>query len=101
MGGCLSVVILAAAFVFVIASLLRWFEQTTDAVDHRDWNKLTVLLTFPFLVWRYESKVVAGRPVALPRFEPVRGFGGLPKGGIVGPPATEEQTKAAPSAVAK
>jgi len=98
MGSCFSWVILAAACVFVMASLIRWFEQTADAVDHRDWNKLSVLLAFPFMVWKYESKVIAGRPVALPHFEPVKGFGGLPKGGIVGPPVEPIELPAAPKA---
>lgn len=90
MGGCFSWLILAAAFVFVMASLLRWFEQTTEAVDTGDWNKLTILVVFPFMVWRYQSKVVAGRPVPVPHHEPVKGFGGLPKGGIAGPPVARE-----------
>ncbi len=86
MGSCFGGVILIGAFFFVMASLLRWFEQTADAVDTRDWNKLSILLALPFMVWRYESKVTAGRPMPVPHHEPVKGFGGLPKGGIVGPP---------------
>jgi len=88
MQSCFSWLILGAAFVFVMASLLRWFEQTTDAVDTRDWNKLTILMAFPFMVWKYESKVVAGRPTPVPHHEPVKGFGGLPKGGLAGPPVS-------------
>jgi len=94
MGGCLSTILFVVTCIFSMASLIRWFEQTADAVDVRDWNKLTLLLACPFMVWRYESKVVAGRPMPVPHHEPVKGFGGLPKGGIAGPPvATEANEK--------
>ncbi len=99
MQGCFSWLILGGAFVFAIASLLRWFEQTTDAVDTRDWNKLTILMVFPFMVWKYESKVIAGRPVPVPRHEPVKGFGGLPKGGLAGPPIAPPAEPEPPKAV--
>jgi hypothetical protein len=82
--GCVNWLILAAVFIFVMVSLLRWFEQTAEAVDERDWGRLTLLVLFPFAVWRYHSRVGAGRPVPVPLHEPVRGFGKVP---LSGPPA--------------
>lgn len=84
--GCFNWVILAIVFVLVMVSLMRWFEQTVEAVDSRDWNRLAVLVAFPFAVWWYGSNVPASRPTPVPRHEPVRGFGSLPRGGIVDPP---------------
>ena len=78
MTGCFAWFILLAGGVFVIASLLRWFEQSADAVDQGEWNKLAILLVFPFACWFYPSRVSAGRPTAVPHHEPVRGFGKLP-----------------------
>lgn len=75
MGGCFGWLILAAAFIFMMVSLLRWFEQTSDAVDERNWSRLTILIVFPFAVWWYPSRVGANRPVPVPHHEPVRGFG--------------------------
>ena len=37
---CLTWLLLFALAVFVMVSLLRWFEQTADAVDQREWGKL-------------------------------------------------------------
>lgn len=79
MSGCFAWLLLVAGGVFVMASLLRWFEQTADAVDRREWNKLTLLIVFPFATWFYPSKFAAGRPTAVPHHEPVRGFGKVPK----------------------
>ena len=76
---CFSWLLLLALAVFVMVSLLRWFEQTSDAVERREWNRVTLLVLMPFAVWFYPSRVAAGRPTAVPRHEPVRGFGGLPK----------------------
>jgi hypothetical protein len=42
-------------------------------------------------VWFFPSRVSAGRPVMPPRHEPVKGFGSLPKGGIVDPVATPDE----------
>ena len=66
------------AFVLVMVTFIRWFEQTAEAVDNRWWNKLTVLLAMPFSVWFYPSKVSAGRSTPVPHHEPVRGFGKVP-----------------------
>ena len=76
---CLTWLLLFALAVFVMASLLRWFEQTADAVDERQWDKVALLVAVPFAAWFYRSKVSAGRPTAVPLHDPVRGFGPLPK----------------------
>ena len=75
MTGCFAWIFLLAGGVFVIASLLRWFEQTADAMDHGEWNKLSVLIVCPFACWFYPSRISAGRPTAVPHHEPARGFG--------------------------
>jgi hypothetical protein len=80
--GCFSLLIFAAGSVLVLVSVLRWFEQVTEAVELGWWNKVFVLVAMPFTVWLFPSRVSAGRPTAVPRHEPVRGFGGLPKGGL-------------------
>jgi len=79
MGGCFTSLLVLAGAVFVILSLVRWFEQTADAVERRAWNKVTLLVLFPFGAWFYPSRVGAGRPTAVPHHEPVRGFGSVPK----------------------
>src|SRR5687768_13873548 len=79
MGGCFSSLLVLAGAVFVILSLLRWFEQPAVAVERRQWNKVALLVAFPFAVWFYPSRIGAGRPTAVPHHEPVRGFGSLPK----------------------
>src|SRR5204863_2989657 len=56
-------------------SLLRWFEQVNEAVEHRWWNKLIILIVVPPAVWLFRSRVSAGRPTALPQYEPAMGFG--------------------------
>jgi hypothetical protein len=94
MGTCFFVFLFLLAGLFTVATAVRWFEQTAEAVDQRWWNKLTLLVLMPFAVWLFPSRVSAGRPTAVPRHEPVRGFGGLPKGGIAEPvvpvsPATD------------
>ena len=76
---CFTWLLLFAIAVFVMVSLLRWFEQTADAVDRREWNKVALLVAVPFSAWFYRSKVAAGRPTAVPRHDPVRGFGPLPR----------------------
>lgn len=78
MQGCVTLVLLLALAVFVMVTLIRWFEQTAEAVDGRQWDRLTLLVLMPFAVWLYPSRVGAGRPMAVPRHEPVRGFGTVP-----------------------
>ena len=75
MGGCVTWLLVLAAGVLAIVTLLRWFEQATEAVENRWWNKVIVLIVMPFAVWFFPSRVSAGRPTAVPRHEPVRGFG--------------------------
>jgi len=87
---CFAWFVLLAVGVFVMVSLLRWFEQTAEAVERREWNRVALLVVVPFAVWFYPSKVSAGRPTAVPRHEPVRGFGALPKE----PRATEAKAQA-------
>src|SRR4051794_9627327 len=73
MTGCFAWLILLGGGVFIMVSLLRWFEQTADAVDHGLWNKLALLIVFPFAAWFYPSRYAAGRPTAVAHHEPVRG----------------------------
>ena len=106
MGTCFFVLLFLLAGLFTVATAVRWFEQTAEAVDERWWNKLTLLVLMPFAVWLFPSRVTAGRPSAVPRHEPVRGFGGLPKGGIaepvvpIAPPTGSPPTSAAPAGTA-
>src|SRR4051812_22831491 len=72
---CFVWLLLLAGVFFVLLSLVRWFEQITEAVDNRWWNKVTLLVLCPPAVWFFPSRVSAGRPTAAPRHEPVRGFG--------------------------
>ena len=77
--GCFTSILLLAGFFFIGISLIRWFEQTADAVDARQWNRLSMLLIFPFAVWLFPARISAGRPTPFPLHEPVRGFGSMPK----------------------
>src|SRR4029077_4158272 len=74
---CFTWFILIAGFIFLMVTLLRWFEQITEAVDLGWWNKVTMLVFMPFTVWFFPSSTTAGRPTPFPRHEPVRGFGTL------------------------
>ena len=76
---CFSWLLVLVGGIFFILSLLRWFEQVTEAVRNRWWNKTLLLVVFPFSVWFFGSRVAAGRPTPVPHHEPVRGFGSLPK----------------------
>jgi hypothetical protein len=86
---CFSWLVLLVVAVFVMISLLRWFEQTSEAVERQEWKRVGLLVLMPFAVWLYPSRVTAGRPTAVPRHEPVRGFGPLPK-----EPAAEQPPRA-------
>ena len=79
MQGCFLSLLCLGLFVFVVLSLIRWFEQTVVAVEERRWNRVTLLIVFPFSAWFFPSRVVAGRPIPAPRHEPVRGRGTAPK----------------------
>jgi hypothetical protein len=85
MGMCFGSIFLIVSGVLLMVSMLRWFEQTRDAVDAQNWSRLMLLVIVPPSVWMFPSRVSAGRPMAAPKHEPVRGFGGLPKGGIQEP----------------
>ena len=75
MNGCFVLLLLVAGGIFVMVSIIRWFEQITEAVDLGWWNKVSLLTVMPYAVWLFPSKVSAGRPSAVPHHEPVRGFG--------------------------
>ena len=75
MQGCFIWLLLLAGGVFVLLTLLRWFEQTSEAVDNGWWNKLLLLVCMPFAVWLFPGRVATGRPTPVPHHEPVRGFG--------------------------
>src|SRR5688500_18564791 len=101
--GCFTTILFLVGGVFVMVTMIRWFEQVTEAVEFAWWNKVFVLLAMPFTVWFFPSRVSAGRPVLPPRHEPVRGFGSRPKGGIVDPgaaSAADAPTMAPPTAPA-
>jgi hypothetical protein len=75
MQACFTVLGALAVAVLVMMTLIRWFEQTAEAVDNGWWNKVVLLVAAPFAVWFFPSRVAAGRPTMVPRHEPVRGFG--------------------------
>jgi hypothetical protein len=77
--GCFTTILFLAGFVMIMVTFIRWFEQTTEAVDNGWWNKIFVLLMCPFTVWFFPSRVNAGRASPVPLHEPVRGFGTLPR----------------------
>lgn len=86
---CFGALFLIVSAIIVMISMLRWFEQTRDAVDEQNWPRLSLLVVAPPAVWMFPSRVSAGRPVPIAKYEPVRGFGGLPKGGVVDPTIAE------------
>ena len=67
MGGCFSSLLFLAGVVLAMVTLLRWFEQATEAVENRWWNKVIVLVVMPPSVWLYPSRITAGRPSVVPR----------------------------------
>lgn len=75
MTSCFAGLLLVGLAVFAMVSLIRWFEQITEAVDAGWWNRVITLLVIPPMTWAYPSRVTAGRPTAIARHEPVRGFG--------------------------
>src|SRR3954470_12260606 len=76
---CFSMILALVLSVFMLASLIRWFDEATEAVQNGWWNRVSLLLLFPFSCWFYPTKVAAGRPTPVPHHEPVRGFGSLAK----------------------
>ncbi len=83
--GCFTWIFWVAGSVLLLVSVIRWFEQTTEAVDNGWWNKLAILMLMPLAVWFFPSRVSAGRGFPVPLHEPVRGFGKLPKNGSDSP----------------
>jgi hypothetical protein len=79
MSACFTWLLMIAAFVFTIVSMIRWFEQVAEAVDHRWWNKIFVLVVMPPAVWLFPSRIAAGRPIPVPLHQPVMGMGAPPK----------------------
>ena len=77
--GCFITILFLCGFVLIMVTFIRWFEQTAEAVDNGWWNKVFVLIMCPFTVWFFPSTVNAGRATPVPRHEPVRGFGSMPK----------------------
>src|SRR5436190_23595481 len=78
MSACFTWLLLIAAFVFTIVSMIRWFEQVGEAVDNRWWNKIFVLVVMPPAVWIFPSRISAGRPSPVPLHQPVMGMGAPP-----------------------
>jgi hypothetical protein len=91
MQGCFGITVLIVLGVLLVVSLIRWFEQTTDAVQRDDWARLLLLVVAPFAVWFYPSRIAAGRPTAVPRHTPVRGFGKAPLATDAPPPGTPQE----------
>jgi len=79
MTGCFYWFIILAGFILMMATMIRWFEQTAEAVDNRWWNKVALLVLAPFSVWFFPSRVSAGRPVPVALHQPVMGMGAAPK----------------------
>jgi len=97
---CFTTILSIVLAVFLLASLIRWFDEATEAVNNGWWNRVSLLLLFPFSCWFYPTKVAAGRPTPVPHHEPVRGFGSLPKNKPTPTPtaAPEPQPRTATSA---
>src|SRR5215212_12275214 len=95
---CFTTILSLVLSVFLLASLIRWFDEATEAVQNGWWNRVSLLLLFPFSCWFYPTKVAAGRPTPVPHHEPVRGFGSLPKSKPTPTAAPEPQAPAATSA---
>jgi hypothetical protein len=94
--GCFSTILAIIGAIFVLVSMIRWFEQASEAVQLGWWNKIFVLLACPFAVWLFPSRIAAGRPFPVPHHEPVRGFGSMPK-----PPPAKPQAAIEPDKFAK
>src|SRR5688500_16388004 len=113
--GCFTSIVFLAGFLFIGISMIRWFEQTAEAVDARQWRHLLTLIFFPFAVWMFPSRISAGRPTPFPLHERVRGFGTMslaPKAGTqdvvaqgrpaeAGRPPVAEAPKAVPKVMRK
>jgi hypothetical protein len=76
---CLAWLLFIGGGLFVMFSLMRWFEHVYEAVHERAWGRLAWLALFPPSTWMFPARMTFGRPTAVPLHEPVRGFGSLPK----------------------
>jgi hypothetical protein len=94
---CFTLILFLCGFVMIMVTFIRWFEQTTEAVDNGWWNKIFVLLMCPFTVWFFPSQVHTGRAFPVAPHEPVRGFGSLPRSN---PPAQRVEQEERPAAEA-
>jgi hypothetical protein len=104
MTSCFSWLILLIAAILAMVSIIRWFEQITDAVDQRQWSRVSLLLAVPLTVWLFPSKVSAGRPTAVPHHDPVLGFGvapAKPAEAPAPPPPRKARAPIDPAAIAK
>jgi len=79
MTGCFTWIVMLVVFILVMATMIRWFEQTAEAVDYGWWNKVALLVLMPFSVWFFPSRVSAGRPIPVALHQPVMGMGAPPK----------------------
>ena len=100
---CFSWLIFVAGGIFVMVSIIRWFEQVTEAIDERMWNRATLLVVLPLTVWFFPSRVSAGRPSAVPHHDPAMGFGVAPPKPVEGaaPPPRKKRSAVDPEAIAK
>jgi hypothetical protein len=92
--GCFTWLLLISGFIFIVTTLIRWFDETSEAVDQEWWDRVGLLIAFPFGVWFYPTRVGAGRATPVPRHEPVRGFGTVPKSSA--PKTPDRPTEVAP-----
>src|SRR3954469_14756257 len=97
---CFTTILSIVLAVFLLASLIRWFDEATEAVNNGWWNRISLLLLFPFSCWFYPTKVAAGRPTPVPHHEPVRGFGSLAKTKPSPTPISQEPARTATAAPA-
>lgn len=94
---CVTTLVILVGSVLMLVSVIRWFEQVTEAVELAWWSKVFLLVAFPFAAWFYPSRVSAGRPTAVPRHVPVRGFGTAPAGLEPGRSSGSNSVKSAPA----
>lgn len=99
MTSCFVWLLLIGFAIFSMVTLIRWFDVVTEAVDHKLWGRVVLLVLVPLTAWRYESKMSSGRPGFMPRHQPVMGFGDTP----AKPPPPKKRKKAGvdPEAIAK
>lgn len=99
MTSCFAWLLLIGFAIFMMVTLIRWFDVVTEAVDHKEWARVAILVLIPLTAWRYESKLSSGRPGFIARHQPVMGFGDV----AAKPPPPKKKKKAGidPEAIAK